>query len=119
MFGFLQPYENLYCNVLECLLSLDVLVLLLMRNTEQISDELQVLPQQTSNMTTVGTCRRAVEGITGFSWLLFLLYYFPPVVFLVAAVPPTGGGNWGSLPQAPIVRGPPNSAGLVQDIIDS
>ena len=83
VFGFLQPYENMYCNVLECLLSLDVLVLLL-RNTAQISDELQVLPQQTSNMTTVGTCRREVEGITRFSWLLFLFYYFPLIVFLVA-----------------------------------
>ena len=85
---FLQPYENMYCNVLESLLSLDVLVLLLMRNTEQISDQLQVLSQQTSNMTTVGTCRRPVEGITGFSWLLFPLYFFPPVVFLIA------GGTW-------------------------
>ena len=84
VFGYLQPYENMYCNVLEFVLSLDILVLLLMRNTEQISDELQVLPQQTSNMTTVGTCRRPVEGITGFSWLLFPLYYFPPVVFLIA-----------------------------------
>ena len=88
VFGFLQPYENMYCNVLESLLSLDVLVLLLMRDTEQLSDELQVLSQQTSNMTTVGTCRRPVEGITGFSWLLFPLYYFPPVVFLIA------GGTW-------------------------
>ena len=84
VFGYLQPYENMYCNVLESLLSLNILVLLLMRNTEQISDELQVLSQQTSNMTTVGTCRRPVEGITGFSWLLFPLYYFPLVVFLIA-----------------------------------
>ena len=29
-------------------------------------------------------------------------------------VPPTGGGNRGSLPRAPSVRGPPNSAKLVQ-----
>ena len=63
-------------------------MLLLMRNTVQISDELQVLPQQTSNMTTVGTCRREVEGITRFSWLLFLFYYFPLIVFLVA------GATW-------------------------
>ena len=84
VFGFLQPYESMHCNILESLLSLDILVLLLMRNTEQLSDELQVLPQQTSNVTTVGTCKRPVEGITGFSWLLFPLYYFPLVVFLIA-----------------------------------
>ena len=88
VFGYLQPYEDVYCNALEFVLSLDVLVLLLMRNTAQISDELQVLPQQTSNMTTVGACRREVEGITGFSWLLFPLYYFPPVVFI------TVGATW-------------------------
>ena len=88
VFGYLQPYEDMYCNALEFVLSVNVLVLLLMRNTEQISDELQVLPQQTSNMTTVGTCRRAVEGVTGFSWLLFPFYYFPPVVFL------TAGATW-------------------------
>ena len=85
VFGYLQPYKDMYCNALEFVLSLNVLVLLLMRNTEQISDELQVLPQQTSNMTTVGACRRAVEGVTGFSWLLFPLYYFPPVVFITAS----------------------------------
>ena len=88
VFGYLQPYKDMYCNALEFVLSLNVLVLLLMRNTEQISDELQVLPQQTSNMTTVGACIREVEGITAFSWLLFPLYYFPPVVFLVA------GATW-------------------------
>ena len=99
VFGYLQPYEDVYCNALEFVLSLAVL---LMRNTEQISDELQVLPQQISNMTTVGTCRRAVEGITGFSWLLFLLYYFPPVVFLVAAVPPTGGATGAVCPGSPL-----------------
>jgi len=56
VFGFLQPYKNLYNNVLQLLLSLDVLTLLLVRNTEQFSDELQKLPQQSLNLTTEGTC---------------------------------------------------------------
>jgi len=86
VFGFLQPYKNLYNNVLEVLLSLDVLTLLLVRNTEQFSDELQMLPQQSLNLTTEGTCRNAVEGITAFSWLLFPFYYFPLVVFLIIVV---------------------------------
>ena len=30
------------------------------------------------------------------------------------AVPPTGAGNQGTLPRVPSVRGPPNSAGVVQ-----
>jgi len=72
-----------HCNILEALLSLDVLVLLLLRNTEQITDQLQVPAEKTSNGTTGRACTE-VEGITGFSWLLFPLYYFPLVVFLIA-----------------------------------
>ena len=83
VFGFLQPYENLYCNVLECLLSLDVLVLLLMRNTAQISDKLQVPPQ---NNTTANQCAD-ISGVTGFTWLLLPFYYFPLIVLaLVCSV---------------------------------
>ena len=83
VFGFLQPYENVYCNVLESLLSLDVLVLLLMRNTEQISDQLQVLPQ---NNITASQCAD-ISGVTGLSWLLLPFYYFPVIVLaLVCSV---------------------------------
>ena len=35
-------------------------------------------------------------------------------MYACAEVPPMGGGNRGSLPRAPSVTGPPNSAGLVQ-----
>ena len=79
VFGFLQPYENMYCNVLESLLSLDVLVLLLMRNTEQISDQLQVLPQ---NNITASQCAD-ISGVTGLSWLLLPFYYFPVIVLVL------------------------------------
>ena len=82
VFGFLQPYENLYCNVLECLLSLDVLALLLMRNTAQISDELQVLPQ---NNTTANQCAD-ISGVTGFTWLLLPFYYFPVIVLAIVCI---------------------------------
>jgi len=83
VFGFLQPYKSMCCNILEALLSLDVLVLLLLRNTEQITDQLQVPAEKTSNGTTGRVCTE-VEGITGFSWLLFPFYYFPLAVFLIA-----------------------------------
>ena len=79
VFGFLQPYENMYCNVLESLLSLDVLVLLLMRNTEQISDQLQVLPQ---NNITASQCAD-ISGVTRLSWLLLPFYYFPVIVLVL------------------------------------
>ena len=82
VFGFLQPYENMYCNVLECLLSLDVLVLLLMRNTAQISDELQVLPQ---NNMTANQCTDT-SGVAGFTWLLLPFYYFPVIVLAIVCV---------------------------------
>ena len=79
VFGFLQPYENMYINVFESLLSLDVLVLLLMRNTEQISDQLQVLPQ---NNITASQCAD-ISGVTGLSWLLLPFYYFPVIVLVL------------------------------------
>ena len=83
VFGFLQPYKSVRYNILEAFLSLDVLVLLLLRNTEQITDQLQVPAGQSSNGTTGRVCTE-VEGITGFSWLLFPFYYFPLAVFLIA-----------------------------------
>ena len=81
VFGFVQPYESMYCNILESLLSLDVLVLLLMRNTEQISEELQVLPQ--SNITA-NQCAYT-SGVTGFTWLLLPFYYFPLIVLAIVS----------------------------------
>jgi len=43
----------MFCN--SSSLCMDVLTLLLVRNMEQFSDELQKLPQQSSNLTTEGT----------------------------------------------------------------
>ena len=80
VFGFLQPYENMYYNVLESLLSLNILVLLLMRNTGQISDELQVLPQNNINASQCAD----ISGVTGLSWLLLPFYYFPVIVLALA-----------------------------------
>ena len=82
VFGFLQPYKNMYNNVLESLLSLDVFILLLLRNTGQISDGLQILPLSnfTANECTV------IDGVTGFTGMLLPFYYASVVAFIVVIV---------------------------------
>ena len=82
VYGFLQPYKNMYNNVLESFLSLDVFILLLLRNTEQISDELQILPL---NNFTANECT-VISGVTGFTWLLLPFYYASVVALLVVIV---------------------------------
>ena len=81
VFGFLQPYKNIYNNILESLLSLDVLVLLMMRNTQQITEQLQVLPH--SNITNGCT---DINGVTEFTWLVSPFYYAPVAVLMLVTI---------------------------------
>jgi len=82
VFGFLQPYKNVCNNILESLLSLDVLVLLMMRNTQHITEQLQVLPH--SNITANGCTD--VNGVTEFTWLVSPFYYAPVAVLLLVTI---------------------------------
>ena len=83
LYGFLQPYKQTFVNVLEVFLSLDVLVLLLLRSTNQVVEDLQhfsgsVLDSAENNCTEQDSTR-----LTALSWLLSPLYYIPLAAVLI------------------------------------
>ncbi len=80
-FGLLQPYEHMLTNLLEIVLSVIVLTMLLLRNTETVNDELQMVPMQNHAEERQDT----FEGVTDMTALLSVFYYFPLAVFLVLA----------------------------------
>lgn len=43
VFGFVKPYNSMIGNILETAFAVDIMVLLFLRNTQQIKDKLQVL----------------------------------------------------------------------------
>ena len=89
MIGFCQPYKHWYSNVLEVVFASDVLVLLLLRNTNEIENDLQVLPQQ-SGLRRMGRGNREecgdIEGVTQMAWLLFPFSYLPLAVSLIILI---------------------------------
>ena len=78
--GFCQPYKHWYTNVLEVVIGSDILALLLLRNTNQIEEEMQVIPRQ-SELRRMGRGSREecgdIEGVTRLTWLLFPFSYLP------------------------------------------
>ena len=78
--GFCQPYKHWYSNVLEVVIASDILVLLLLRNTNEVENDLQVIPQQ-SGLRKMGRESREecgeIEGVTQMTWLLFPFSYLP------------------------------------------
>ena len=81
IFGFLQPYEHLVYNVLETALFIDVLTLLLLRNTVVILDDLQVFSEENKTANTGDECSNRIEGVTNLTVLLSIPYYIPVAVF--------------------------------------
>ncbi len=81
--SYLQPYDGLYSNLLEVTLSVTTLTMLLLRNTETVLDELQIV--HSSNSSTSRECENTTEGVTSMTALLSVFYYFPLLVLLIAA----------------------------------
>ena len=88
VYGYIQPFKHLAVNILEIVLSINTLILLLLRNTENIEDSLGTLGQQPLHS---GGCQDEVEGVTDFVWLLLPVYYLPLLMFC------TVGLGWGFL----------------------
>ena len=80
VYGYIQPFKHLAVNIIETVLSINTLVLLLLRNTGTIEENLGTLGDQ-SNDDRGRVCRDSVEGVTGFVWLLVPVYYLPLVLF--------------------------------------
>lgn len=76
-------------NTLEVFLSLNTILLLLLKNTEQVVDQLQTYSSKTScHDTANATCRcdSSIEGLTPLTWLLLPFYYIPLATTVVAAI---------------------------------
>lgn len=89
--GFMKPYKSRAVNILDMVLASNILILLLLRNTQLVTDELQVIPEQPStnrtplflflnstdfNNSTDRGCLKIV-GISRFAILLTPFYYLP------------------------------------------
>ena len=87
--GYVRPYLDKINNYMELFLSSNVLLLLLLRNTEQLKEELKHIPlQEGQSMESVRKCTEGVEvrGASGFTWLLFVFYYLPLLTALVGII---------------------------------
>lgn len=89
VFGTAQPYKSIIANILEVAMAADLLIMLLLKNTNGIYDFLQVLPAQTvqatSNATTC-TDNDDIVGVTPLVGLLAPLYYIPLLITVVGGV---------------------------------
>ena len=85
--GYVRPYSDKINNYIEPLLGSNVLLLLLLRNTEQLKEELKHIPLDEGQRLDrpLGKCTEGVqvEGASGFAWLLFVFYYLPLLAALV------------------------------------
>ena len=87
--GFIQPYKHWSYNTLDVVMTGNILVLLLLRNTDQVEEDFQVIPPQ-SQLRRMGRGGRAecgeIEGVTNMTWLLFPFAYFPLLLTLIILV---------------------------------
>lgn len=86
LYSYIQPFEQLHVNILETILSINTLILLLLRNTEDISDTLGTIERQLPQNEM--DCQDDIRGVTDFSWLLLPVYYLPLIICC------TAGGVW-------------------------
>lgn len=82
--GFFKPYKNMLVNLLDMAYGIDIFVMLCLRNTIALEDEMQVIPEQTTfGRNSTSDCDTDVQGYTQFAILLAPLYYFPFALALV------------------------------------
>lgn len=82
--GYCKPYKKKIINILDLILSCDILILLLLRNEDYLEDTYQVLTseQVISSQMYQMTCDTSFEGITRFVSILTPFYYIPLVISL-------------------------------------
>ena len=90
---FMQPYKHAISNILDALLTADVLVLLLIRNTSAISfgeDQTFSLTEETGTKfnTTNLTCSvlPAEQSVTKRVYTLAPFYFIPLLVFILTII---------------------------------
>ena len=83
VFGILQPYKQKIPVIIEMVIAVDIIVLLLLRNTKQIQDDLQTLRIHNETAGSEDGCSSEIEGITRLTVLLLPFFYFPLAMLLV------------------------------------
>ena len=89
IYGYVQPFREKAVNILEVVLSVDTIILLLLRRAQTFRDELgmtSVAYTISQGNTSSSDCIEDSGSITGFSWLLFPFYYLPLVISCIVAV---------------------------------
>ena len=87
LYGYVQPYDDRTSTLLEAVLSINVLVLLLLRNINQLRETLGVLFYPVATVALNQTeCSLIAETKTRFAWTLFPFYYVPLVVGVAATI---------------------------------
>ena len=94
--GFMKPYKSRAVNILDTVLASDVLILLLLRNTEYIKEALHFVPEQPNsnfnslppaqNSTTPVQACLQLSGMSPFAILLTPFYYLPLLIALVVCL---------------------------------
>ena len=76
----MSPYKEVSINVLECLLCTILILVILLRNTANILEELLVLVTDSNEQIVDGSCDSDSSGITRLTALLTPFYYLLLVV---------------------------------------
>ena len=79
--GLLWPYSDVVVNILDLVLSVDVMMLLLIRNTKQIEDDLNDVSFKKTSRSS--SCTEYKLDLSVQSIVLLPFYYFPLVVLLL------------------------------------
>eukprot|EP00731_Ephydatia_muelleri_P010295 Em0005g881a len=93
IYGYVQPYKLAISNILEILIAVDVLILLFVKNTNQIRDTFETAPAQPTQFENANTSAKCtdndnIEGLSPLVKGLTVLYYLPLLIIVV------GGISW-------------------------
>ena len=80
--GLLWPYSDVVINILDIVLSVDIMILLLIKNTKQIEDDLNDISFK--EVSRSNSCTEYELDLSAQSSILLPFYYFPLVILLVA-----------------------------------
>ncbi len=78
--SYCQPYKQLFVNVLDLLLSCDILVMLMLRNTPYLEEQYQVFEETEVDTTMDEVCSERFTEITKMVIILAPFYYIPLVL---------------------------------------
>ena len=82
--GLTRPYSSALTNLLDMVLSVNVLILLLIRNTRQANDDLSAVSFHMMKSTDSSSCADYDLDLSTLSYILLPFFYLPLLLTLVA-----------------------------------